>query len=106
MACGPNLAPGRNETAVSKGIPRIAMSKRVEGSSRQRICGKCEKVTGPVNGRSICGPYFEVQGSSGANATCLTCCWLSEALMPRSKPNPKRCPKFGCFGGIASKVGK
>lgn len=56
-----NVYPGLWDTPVSKGKPRIAMSKSVLSSCKQRIYGRCEKDRGPVNVRSICGPYFSAQ---------------------------------------------
>src|SRR6267154_74212 len=55
---GPKRAPGRYVSAVSKGIPSNAISKAGEASSRQRMYGRCEKASGPVNARSGCAPYF------------------------------------------------
>ena len=56
-----NVYPGLWDTPVSKGKPRIAMSKSVLSSCKQRIYGRCEKDRGPENVRSICGPYFSTQ---------------------------------------------
>jgi hypothetical protein len=47
MARGPKRAPGRYETAVSKGAPRMAMSYVVSGWVKQRVCGRCAKVEIP-----------------------------------------------------------
>jgi hypothetical protein len=47
IARGPKRAPGRYETAVSKGAPRMAMSYVVSGWVKQRVCGRCAKVDIP-----------------------------------------------------------
>jgi hypothetical protein len=40
MARGPKRAPGRYETAVSKGAPIMPMSKADSGWVKQRVCGR------------------------------------------------------------------
>jgi hypothetical protein len=50
MARGPKRAPGLYVTAVSKGTPRIAMSKMVSGLTRHLTCSRCAKELTPENG--------------------------------------------------------
>ena len=80
IAYGPNLAPGLYVTPVSNGIPRIAMSKGVPGSSRQREYGRCEKDRGPENVWSICFPYFFAHFSEDSSVSSRTWCATAQLM--------------------------
>lgn len=66
IARGPKRAPERYDTAVSKGTPRMAMSKSdalsVEGMVRHLWCGRCANVLMPLNPQSV--PHLASRSSA------------------------------------------
>lgn len=88
-----SVYPGLYVTAVSKGIPRMAMSKSSCSFSKHRKYGRWENDRGPEKLWSNCGPYFSSQVLSDCwlpwvKASCswsLSLCWWC-ANEPRQKP--------------------